>query len=230
MGQNLAECLDLAKTIKTNKDLAFLVGYCYRFHPVYLQVKEAIPNPTMTYCQVMGKRETPGTQYLYHNLCHTVDMICWLHDSEPKAVHAWATMSSGDVDKREVSEMDRWVVTLRFENGSIATIGIGGDAAGGFLPKWYFKVCGPAGVTAEVINNTDVYIAPDESKSLREANYYEGHIEEMRVLVDAASGGNPPRVTLSDAIRANAILELVEESATKGSAVQFDKSVLPEAR
>jgi predicted dehydrogenase len=109
-------------------------------------------------------------------------------------------------------------------------VGIGGDAAGGYLPKWYFKVCGAPTVTAEVINNTDVYFAPDAKHNLKGTDYFEGHVEEMKAFLRAARGGENLPVTLSDALRANYILELVKSSVESGTSVDFDKSILPESR
>jgi len=223
LGRNLKECLSLREVLGNNPGLTLLVGYCYRYHPVYLAVNQGIPSPSMTYAHVMGKKETPGIEYLYHNLCHTVDLICWLHGTDPVGVYAQAVSSCDRERPGDSLLLDRWIVNLKFENDSVACVGIGGEAEGGYLPKWYYKVTGRAGVTAEVVNNQDVYFRPDENRNLRNVDYFAGHVDEMKSFAAAIAGGPALPVTFRDALRANYIIELAQQSAREGASVPFDK-------
>jgi predicted dehydrogenase len=225
LGQSLTECLDLARILK-KRDLVFLTGYCYRFHPAYTSVKEEIPVPSMSWTHVMGKKETPGIEYLYHNLSHALDLICWLHGTEPSQVFAQAASATGTT--RPLSACDRWIISLRFANGSIASIGVGGDAETTFLPKWYFKICGPNGHTAEVVNHQHVHVRPKAHKDQREMNYFAGHVEEMKDFAEAIRQGKSLRVSLKEAVRANYLLELVQQSADANTPVQYDQTLLAE--
>ncbi|NQU76903.1 MAG: Gfo/Idh/MocA family oxidoreductase [Planctomycetes bacterium] len=219
VGWSLRECMSLVDD-KWDRELVILVGYCFRFSPVYQLVKEEIPRPSMTFAHVMGGGDSHGVEYLYHNLSHALNMICWLHDSHLRRVFAMATHASGE--RVSVEQADRWLVSLEFDNGSIASIGVGGDAPGHHLPKWYYKICGTNGVTAEVVNNQHVYFKPNESHNLEGATYHQGHIEEMKAFLTAIRTHTPAPVSVRDAALVHLILESAMKSARERVLVDCD--------
>ena len=83
LGINIEEDLEFREVLKHHPDQKFMIGFCYRYSPVYEKVKSVISHPVFSFVHAMSTGEPPGESYLRDNLCHPLDMLCWLHDSRP---------------------------------------------------------------------------------------------------------------------------------------------------
>ena len=79
---------------------------------------------------------------------------------------------------------------------------------------------------AEVVNHTEVFFTPEIRTNIKGVDYYEGHARKFASLRDAISSGAEPIVSMTDAIRVNYMLELVEESARRGAKVSYEPAVI----
>jgi len=116
-----------------------MVAFSFRFHPVIVRLRELIDSELGPTLMLNGEyvfdwRPDPrswlwdphnGNGFINENSCHLFDSVCYLM-GEPQSVMAEATNPFGMPAEHAAA------ITIRFRNGGIAVVTVGGIAAGGF--------------------------------------------------------------------------------------------------
>lgn len=214
LGKNVEEELELRDILSYHRDRKFMVGYCFRHNPVYEKVKSVIRNPVFSFAHVMTSGENTGEGYIRSNLCHALDMLCWLHRSRP--IYLFAAGNSS-------KEVDKVGVTIRFENGSACCVIAGSESYAGKLPKWIYKILGKNGTNAEIIQNQEAHFYPlnGEEMPKNESYYYMGHVKELRLFGQSIIKDKKTPVGIDDGIRADFLIQKTLESLTDGQIKQI---------
>jgi len=135
--------------------------------------------------------------------CHFFDLLCWLLDEEPVAVHAMAPADTSETPQQ-------LSVTLRFSRGSVATVVY---AANGHpsLPKERLEVF--KGGRALVLD--DFRVLTVNGTKTRRWSADKGYDAEITAFLRAVRGESPLAVTVLDGVRATAVaLRAIEAAAT----------------
>ncbi len=209
-----------------------MVGFNRRFSPFGLEVKAALVDragPAAITCRVNAGAvpRTHWTQQLEQGggrivgeLCHFVDLCCYLAGSAPASVYAVAARS--DV---ELALRDTLAVTLGFANGSFATItyAANGDTA---LPKERVEVMCEGGMwVIDDFRRLEWAVAGKKGQR-RLAGSDKGHRREMSAFLDLAQGTPCGILTFEDAVVSTAATLAVIESLTRGTPVGLDLPAL----
>jgi predicted dehydrogenase/threonine dehydrogenase-like Zn-dependent dehydrogenase len=135
--------------------------------------------------------------------CHFFDLLCWLLDEEPVAVHAMAPADAGD-SSQQLS------VTLRFSRGSVGTVVYTANGHPS-LPKERLEVF--KGGRALVLD--DFRVLTVNGTKTRRWSADKGYDAEVTAFLRAVRGESPLAVTVLDGVRATAVaLRAIEAAAT----------------
>jgi len=138
------ECDKIGEAVEKAK-VKLMVCFKMRFIPMIKKAKELIPNPILLVGQMMDNRwadekwaQKPkiGGGNVISQGCHTADLLCYLAGSQPEVVYA----AGGAITHKGSEIIDNIVGTVKFKNGTIATI-IQGDAGlNNFTSKFFIEI------------------------------------------------------------------------------------------
>jgi predicted dehydrogenase len=205
MGMTGEECEELERAVG-EAGIKLMVGFCYRFNPAVELARQVVAEPAFSLAHVMSGTEGSQFSYIFHNLCHAADLLCWWHGAEPSRI----TAGGSGRGKREPAGVDRLAAVIEFENGTAAVIVVGGGSATLSLPKWLYKVCGGEGVNCEVWNYQYARFFPDSGLNAGgEEWYHKGHRKELELFAEAVLTDTPSPVPPAAGTRAARITEKV---------------------
>ena len=144
--------------------------------------------------------------------CHWIDLMSYVCRSHPSSVSA--TIVGGDVPG---GQNDNCIATLRFENGTIGTLGYFSNGAATF-PKERLEVFGQDKV-AVIDNWHAAHLHGDGTrKTLKPGSSGKGHNAEMAAFVSAIKDGGDCPISLSSALATTATTFAILESLRAGGA------------
>lgn len=196
------------------------VGFNRRFAPSALLVKKHFggrPGPlTMIYRVAAGRiakghwtqdpREGGGR--IMGEVCHFVDLMQFMCGADPVAVSAMAIATTN----ADVTAADNVVVSLRFADGSVGSLGYFAEGAKS-VPKERLEVHG-AGRTAVLENFLKVTLYGGRKVTKRCPG--KGHADEVKAFLDGIRGGRAPIAVSSQLATTLATLRIVEALQTGG--------------
>lgn len=126
------ESTDVALAAVAQAGIRLQVGFQRRFDSGYAAARESIANGSLGRVEMirdaMRDPEPPPPHYLptsgglYRDMSiHNFDCVRWLKGEDPVEIFAWGSALTGDA-VREANDIDTSVVTLRFGDGSLASI------------------------------------------------------------------------------------------------------------
>lgn len=188
------------------------VGFNRRFAPLVREAKNALPaliGPKTVLCRVNADPLPPGHWgadpkksggRMLGEAVHFFDLICWLLNQEPCAIHAERLGEGGDV----VPE-DSIAATFRFPDGSLA--GVVYTCVGhGDIGKEYFEFFGGgAGIVLD--DYRSLRFAGIPRKNRREGVPDKGQFGLLQNFVQAVRGEAELFVTATDGLRATRIAQ-----------------------
>lgn len=211
-----------------------MVGFNRRFSPFGLEVKAALVDrtgPAAIVCRVNAGAvpRTHWTQQLKQGggrivgeLCHFVDLCCYLAGSAPASVYAVAARADVALALR-----DTLTVTLSFANGAFASItyAANGDTT---LPKERVEVMCEGGMwVIDDFRRLEWAVAGKKGQR-RLTGADKGHRREMGAFLDLAQGTPSGILTFEDAVVSTAATLAVIESLTTGAPVGLELPALGE--
>ena len=211
-----------------------LVGFNRRFAPLAVRCKEFFSprhEPLFVHYRVNAGAVPPeswvldpseGGGRIIGEVCHFVDLICFLTDARPQRIFAESLVTGGR------RQNDRGVtVTLRMTDGSVGVINYlaNGDAA---VPKEYIEVYG-GGATAILENYRRLSLyRGNRRRRHRLFNQAKGHAEEVRAFIRGLETGGPMPIDFETLIAITQSTFLIHRSLETGVPIDYEPP-LPDA-
>lgn len=191
------------------------VGFNRRFSPAAVRAKNHFgvdPGPlTMMYRINAGhlpkthwtQNPVEGGGRIVGEVCHFVDLLQYLCGSDPVAVSAMCI----DTQNQDVKADDNVIISLKFANGSVGSIGYFAEGGSG-LPKEQCEILG-AGRSAVIHNFQKVALyGAGKAKNIRCTG--KGHKEEVIAFLDGIQNGEAPISVTSQLATTLATLKILE--------------------
>jgi predicted dehydrogenase/threonine dehydrogenase-like Zn-dependent dehydrogenase len=224
MGLTVKECKEVVEKVKET-GMKITVGFNRRFSSLSIKAKRFIQdrkNPIMINYRVVSGF-TPTRHWIYDpvegggrivgEVCHFIDLLCWLLDSDPSRIFA----EGGTLSHRGTTLHDNLIVTMKFADDSIASL-IYGDLGNPKFPKERLEIF--AGNITIVID--DFKELKVEGINQPDANLPEidkGYKTELIEFIKAIQNNTKPLVTAEDGLRATFLCHKIVESLQIGKPV-----------
>ncbi|MCI0688718.1 MAG: Gfo/Idh/MocA family oxidoreductase, partial [Sporichthyaceae bacterium] len=206
-----------------------MVGFNRRFAPLAVQCAEFFGGRTrplsLTYRVNAGALPVDswildpavGGGRIVGEVCHFVDLICYLTGATPARIFAEQILPAGDRGR----DRDAVSVTLRMSDGSLGTIQYlcNGDAS---VSKEYLEVFG--GQRAAVLDNfrSLALHAGNRRRKRSLLNQAKGHAEEVEAFVRALASGTPMPIAPATLAAVTQTTFLIHQSLETGGVVPYE--------
>ncbi|MFB6136693.1 MAG: Gfo/Idh/MocA family protein [Halobacteriaceae archaeon] len=227
---SLADARDLVERDGAREEV-LMVGYQRHLDPAFLRARERWAagdrSPNFLTAEITQDLfdalagewyldpDLSGGGQIYSTGTHLIDAVLWTTGLDPAAVTASLNLHEGRerLDKHAA-------VTVEFDGGAVATLGISGDT-----PRTYEHFHGWEDDGAVYVDGRQW-----DPRTVRvvdaEGTEHEPHLGEARskaaAFVEAAREGLEPPATARDALRATAVQEAIYEADDRGERVAVD--------
>ncbi|NEN23341.1 Gfo/Idh/MocA family oxidoreductase [Cryomorpha ignava] len=222
---NIDEYFELKNLLLAPGTPDLMVGFNRRFAPQIIETKKKLGGIPLAINYRINAGAVPADHWVHDpevgggriigEVCHFIDLCCFLTDSKLQSVSATAL---------EVlpQNHDTFTASLHFENGSVTSIAYfsNGNKA---LSKEYLEVFG-GGLTAIVddFKSMKIYGAKLESHKLSKQD--KGHAAEVSAFAEAVKSGAPFPISVNDVLHATiATFALLESIQNKGEKINISE-------
>ncbi|MFC1925714.1 bi-domain-containing oxidoreductase [Chloroflexota bacterium] len=232
LGLTLEECKTVVNKVNET-GLKLAVGFNRRFSPLSIRAKEIIGQrtyPIMANFRVVSGF-TSADNWVYDpaqgggrilgEACHFIDLLCWLVDSPPTRLFA----EGGTMSHRGTSLDDNFVVTMRFADGSVASLAYG-DLGNPKFPKERLEIF--AGNRTIVINDfIELMVEGVEQPDVRLQEADKGHRAQIIEFARAIQYNEQSQLAMAkDGLRATFLCHNIIESLRTGMPVEIKDDYL----
>jgi len=211
---------------------SIMVGFNRRFSPFTTYIKNLfghVDEPVVINCRI-NAGFVPKDSWVYDpeqgggriigEVCHFVDLIQYLSDSQP--VRVYAECISGEAGA--VMNKDNVVITVKLRNGSVGSISYiaSGDKS---YPREKVEIFGKGSVG--VINNFKSASFTRNGKTKKKKSYMSmdiGHTDEMDALFNAVKKGKEFPVSFEEYVYTTLTTFRIEDSIREGKPMKIDIS------
>lgn len=213
--------LSLERVIETlevvrQSGVKFMLGFNRRFDPNFQKIHELVTNGSIGDPQLIKitSRDPapPSLEYLKSSggmfldmTIHDFDMARFIMGKEVKEVYASTAVFTGDVVK-QARDIDTAIVTLKFEDGSMAVIDNSRKAVYGYDQR--LEVFGSMGMAKVDNNKPDNHVLYNSSGTHGSLplnffmeRYTASYLNEIRTFVDALATGKDIPVSGQDGLK-----------------------------
>jgi predicted dehydrogenase/threonine dehydrogenase-like Zn-dependent dehydrogenase len=224
--ESLADLREVAQSVEEPRLMA---GFNRRFSPLAARLKDffaAGRDTKFISCRVNAGAVPPeswvldpleGGGRIIGEVCHFVDLICYLTGAEPRRIFAESLAGPG----HPALERDSVAVTLRMSDDSIGMIHYlaNGDAS---LPKEYIEMFG--GRRSAVLDNFRSLALHHDNRRRRHrlVNQAKGHAEEVAAFIQALESGAPMPIDFETLMAVTQTTFLIHRSLDLGVAVDYE--------
>ncbi len=195
MAMSTADCLRIYQAMQA-AGTKLMMDFSIRFSGAAREVKQRMGTPKVSHAQCMMApgdlsrwrwHSEEGGGPLYDVGVHALDLLCWIHGSEPVEVYAVGGQIThpGELDSPDM--VDSTAATIRFENGSVATFLMSDAGFNEIVSKWFFEFFD--GRQSAVLYNhfkTVTFSGLDDGSGQRESTTLSPEpLERMPLLVEA---------------------------------------------
>jgi predicted dehydrogenase len=228
MGLSREEVATVVRAVR-EAGVTFSIGFNRRFAPLAQRTAELLagrPQPWMVHYRMVDAvwhnwaiDPAIGGGRIISETCHVFDYLCWLTGAEPLRVFAEA----GALTHPEYpTTQDNAVITLRFTNGSIASI-THGDLGHNDYPKESIEVfCGESALVLTNFQRLQAFGFPEQEESIDLPAIDKGHRRELEVLAEAIRSRTRVSVDENAGARAMALCFAAIASSRSGQAITLD--------
>jgi predicted dehydrogenase/threonine dehydrogenase-like Zn-dependent dehydrogenase len=220
---NRSELEEIIVTWKDNHG-GLMVGFNRRFSPFSSKAREwidQVSEPMVVNCRVNAgpvPKESwvhdpvEGGGRIIGEICHFVDLIQYLTDSLPVRVYAESVSGSSE----SYANAENVVVSIKLQNGSVATISYTANGDKGF-PRERIEAFGAGSVC--VIDNfkTSTFTRDGKTKRKRSLNVDRGHQDELSAFFSAIRNGTDMPVDLTEYVFTTLTTFSIVESLKSGT-------------
>jgi predicted dehydrogenase len=216
----LRECREVGDAVE-KYGITFMTGFKMRYYPSVARTRQFIPSPLVTIAQMMDARwpdefwandPRRGGGNVLSQGCHLMDLVCHLNGSRPVRIYA----EGGNLGHPSIDIVDNIAATIRFENGSVASVALGDSGATPFVSKFSYQLT-DGKKTAHLRDRLKTVTFFDGEKTTESADPEEyGFIEENNDFIRSLMNGTPPPITHRDGLRATLLVLAAFESLKSG--------------
>ena len=147
MAMTTSDCLRIHHAMK-EADVKLMIDFSIRFSGAARLIKEQIGSPLVSHGQCkMNKADLSRWRWhpeegggpLYDVGVHAVDLLCWIHNSDPVEVYATGGQITHPGELGTKDMIDTVATTIRFANGSVATFLMSDAGSSSVVSKWFFE-------------------------------------------------------------------------------------------
>ena len=217
---SIAECRAVQKSVKAS-NIKFMTAFKLRYNPCAQLAREFLPHPIMSNAQLSDRRwqddfwgndPVKGGGNVLSQGVHAMDLLYYLHQSEPIRIYA----EGGNHSHPGIDIIDSIAATIAFENGSFAAITIGDAGETPLVSKFSFQSFD--GVKSFHLFNRMKSILLNDGESIRERHETEeiGLMAESEAFVHCIEHDTAPPSTVLDGVRASAMIQLAFDAIRTG--------------
>jgi len=147
MAMTTADCLRIYDAMNA-ADRKLMINLSIRFSGAAREIKKRLGVPKVSHGQCMQGHvdlttwrwhPEQGGGPLYDVGVHAVDLLCWVHDSDPVEVYAVGGQVTHPGQLGDADLVDTAVATIRFANGSASTFLMSDAGFSEVVSKWFFE-------------------------------------------------------------------------------------------
>ena len=228
------EAIQRAHTAATAAKVRLQVGFNRRFDPAFRHMKEAIEEGTIGDVDMIrivnrdprppARKFIPSSGGLFFDFTiHDLDMVRFLSGSEIAEVHAAGAVLV-DPGIGELGDIDTVLISLRLENGALATIDNSRQTGYGYDQR--VEVLGAFG-DLKVVNPYETLVQTRRAQGIHLGTYpdtfieryREAYLQELRSFLRCVQEGTPVEVGAADASAAVLAAQAAQESHLTGRRV-----------
>ncbi len=210
-------------TAASQAGITLTVNFKFRFAPAVLKVKELIRSPLAIHGQLAMERmpdeiwvrdPVRGGGLILATACHSLDMICWLADSQPVRVYAEGVPHLPE----QGCNLTAVSATVRFANRAVASLLLAEAGENSYAGKWLHEVFG--GNCSAVLYDhfrqarfSGVTLLHYAAENELHADGTFGVLEDF---VHSIRTGKKPVITAADGTRATELAHAILKSVRNG--------------
>jgi len=217
---NIEDAIKVGMALK-RKPVSFMVGFKLRFNPSVEKTRAFINRPILSIGQVADDRwpdsfwgndpERGGGNVLSQG-CHAMDILRFVHRSEPVRVYA----EGGNYSHPGIDIIDTMVATISFADGGVSTVAIGDSGKTSVVSKFSFQFM-DGSRCAHLYNRLKSVALSDGSRETRyHAREELGLMNMNSAFVNTILRNDPPPVTYHDGLQAMRMIFAAFESLKSG--------------
>ena len=234
MAMTTDECLRIAEAQQA-AGTQLMINYSFRFSGAARLAQQRIGRPIASHAQCMMGRADLGTWRwdpevgggpLWDVGIHLVDLLCWFHRAAPVEVSATGGQVSHPDELAGTGILDTIAATLRFDDGSVATLLMSDADFNGFVSKWFFQIYG-RGESAVIYNHCGTVAFSKPAGSREVETHSPPAADRFPFLLDAIVKGGDSYVPARTGIIATSVIERIIESVSSGRPQPVELPTLP---
>ncbi|MDE0299432.1 MAG: Gfo/Idh/MocA family oxidoreductase [Candidatus Poribacteria bacterium] len=147
MAMSTADCLRIYEAMRV-AGTKVMMDFTIRFSGTARAIKQRLNASKVSHAQCMvAKGDLSRWQWdpkegggpLFDVGVHALDLLCWMHASDPIEVHATGGRVTHPDELEGTGVVDTAAATLRFANGSVATFLMSDAGRNTMVSKWFFE-------------------------------------------------------------------------------------------
>ena len=232
MAMTTADCLRIHRAMKA-AGTKLMINFSIRFHGAAIEIKRRLRPPKVSHGQCMVTRgdlsqwrwhPENGGGPLYDVGIHVIDLLCWIHDSDPVEVNAIGGQITHPGELGSPEMVDTAAATIRFANSSVATFLMSDAGSSTILSKWCFEFFdGDRSAVLYDHFKTVTFTWPDSATGERVSETLKPEpIERLPLLVEAIRNDTESYAPVRAGIVSTLLVEKIAESIHSGSAQKID--------
>lgn len=226
MAMTTADCLRIYEAMRA-AGTKLMIDFSIRFSGAAREIKHRLRPSKVSHGQCMMSRADlsrwrwhaeEGGGPLYDVGVHAVDLLCWIHDSDPVEVYAVGGQVTHPGELGSPDMVDTSAVTIRFANDSVATFLMSDAGSNTVVSKWFFEFFDgeQSAVLYEHFSKV-TFTRPDPTTGKPESETLKPPaIERMPLLVDTIVNNTQPYVSARAGIISTLLAEKIAESIHTG--------------
>ncbi len=233
MAMSAADCLRIAAAVK-EADVRLMINFSIRFSGAAREIKRRLGAAKVSHGQcMMGPADLTRWRWhpeegggpLFDVGVHALDLLCWIHGSDPVEVYATGGQVTHPGELGSDDLVDTAAATVRFANGSVATFLMSDAGFNDVVSKWFFEFCDGqhSAVLYEHFSKV-TFAGPDQSQS--ETLEPEAHAR-LPVLIEAIRSGVQPEASARVGLVSTLLVEKLIEAVHSGRPQQIEIPDLP---